>query len=100
MEVYMTVVSNNMNEIMKTLTIISTVMLPLSLIASAYGMNVAFPGFGDASGVLGALALMGGTAAAPPCIFRRGKWAGPPPSRRPWATTRFGMPCLDHPRYA
>ena len=74
MEVYLTVVSNNMNEIMKTLTIISTVMLPLSLIASAYGMNVAFPGFGDASGFLGALALMGGTAAALLYFFRRRKW--------------------------
>lgn len=31
--------SNRMNEIMKRLTIISTIMLPLSLIAGIYGMN-------------------------------------------------------------
>ena len=31
--------SNRMNEIMKRLTIISTIMLPLSLVAGIYGMN-------------------------------------------------------------
>jgi len=31
--------SNRMNEVMKTLTLISTVMLPLTFIAGVYGMN-------------------------------------------------------------
>ncbi len=38
-DVYLSNVSNRMNEIMKVLTIISTVFLPLSFIASLYGMN-------------------------------------------------------------
>ncbi len=46
MEAYLSVVSHRMNEIMKTLTIIATVMMPLTLITSFYGMNIQMPEFG------------------------------------------------------
>lgn len=36
---YMSAVSNKMNEVMKVLTIISTIFIPLSFIAGIYGMN-------------------------------------------------------------
>jgi magnesium transporter len=36
---YLSTISNRMNEIMKTLTIIATIFLPLSFIAGVYGMN-------------------------------------------------------------
>lgn len=36
---YLSTISNRMNEIMKTLTVIATIFLPLSFIASVYGMN-------------------------------------------------------------
>jgi len=39
MEAYVSVISNKLNEIMKTLTVIATIMMPLTLIASIYGMN-------------------------------------------------------------
>ncbi|MDD5254914.1 MAG: magnesium/cobalt transporter CorA [Candidatus Omnitrophica bacterium] len=39
MEAYVSVISNRLNEIMKTLTVITTIMMPLTLIASLYGMN-------------------------------------------------------------
>lgn len=39
MEVYMTVASQQMNEVMKVLTIISTIFIPLGFIAGLYGMN-------------------------------------------------------------
>jgi magnesium transporter len=39
MEVYMTVASQQMNEIMKVLTIISTIFIPLGFVAGLYGMN-------------------------------------------------------------
>jgi magnesium transporter len=42
LEAYTSVVSNRLNEIMKTLTVIATIMLPLTLIASIYGMNFRF----------------------------------------------------------
>ena len=38
-ELYLSNVSNRMNEIMKVLTIISSIFIPLSFIASVYGMN-------------------------------------------------------------
>ncbi len=39
MDTYMTMISNRMNEIMKVLTIISTIFIPLSFVAGVYGMN-------------------------------------------------------------
>lgn len=39
LEAYASVVSNKLNEIMKTLTIISTTILPLTFITGIYGMN-------------------------------------------------------------
>jgi len=38
-ELYLSNVSNRMNEIMKVLTIISSIFIPLSFVASLYGMN-------------------------------------------------------------
>jgi magnesium transporter len=35
----LTVVSNRMNEVMKVLTIIGTIFMPLSFVAGVYGMN-------------------------------------------------------------
>ncbi|WP_347157978.1 magnesium/cobalt transporter CorA [Pontibacter chitinilyticus] len=40
-ELYMSTVSNRMNEIMKVLTIISSIFIPLSFIVGVYGMNFA-----------------------------------------------------------
>lgn len=39
MDMHMTVISNKMNEIMKVLTIIATIFIPLTFIAGVYGMN-------------------------------------------------------------
>lgn len=39
MDVYMSSVSNRMNEVMKTLTVISVIFIPLTFIARVYGMN-------------------------------------------------------------
>lgn len=39
LDAYLSVQSNRMNEVVKTLTLISTVMLPLTFIAGVYGMN-------------------------------------------------------------
>jgi magnesium transporter len=38
-DLYLSMISNRMNEVMKVLTIISTIFLPLSFIAGVYGMN-------------------------------------------------------------
>ncbi|MEZ4792857.1 MAG: magnesium/cobalt transporter CorA [Gelidibacter sp.] len=39
MDMYMTVISNKMNEVMKILTIIATIFIPMTFIAGIYGMN-------------------------------------------------------------
>jgi magnesium transporter len=39
LDIYMTVVSNRMNEVMKVLTVIATIFMPLTFIAGIYGMN-------------------------------------------------------------
>lgn len=39
MDMYMTAISNKMNEVMKVLTIIATIFIPLTFIAGIYGMN-------------------------------------------------------------
>jgi len=39
LDIYLSSVSNRMNQIMKVLTIIATIFMPLTLIAGIYGMN-------------------------------------------------------------
>ncbi len=41
-DIYLSSISQRLSEVMKVLTIFSTIMLPLSLIAGIYGMNVKF----------------------------------------------------------
>ena len=39
MDIYLSAVNNKMNEVMKTLTVISSIFIPLTFIAGIYGMN-------------------------------------------------------------
>jgi magnesium transporter len=39
MDVYLSVVSNKMNEVMKLLTVVSAIFIPMTFIAGVYGMN-------------------------------------------------------------
>jgi magnesium transporter len=39
MDIYLSSVGNRMNEIMKLLTVISSIFIPLTFIAGVYGMN-------------------------------------------------------------
>jgi len=39
LDLYMSTMSNKLNEIMKVLTIISTIFIPLTFIVGLYGMN-------------------------------------------------------------
>ena len=41
-EIYLSTISTNMNKVMKVLTIIATVFIPLTFIAGIYGMNFKF----------------------------------------------------------
>lgn len=71
LELYVSVVSNRLNQVIKRLTVIATVGLPLTVITSYYGMNFALPEYRWSWGewyVLGLLAL---TAAATWWFLRR-----------------------------
>jgi magnesium transporter len=63
MDFYLSTISNRMNEIMKVLTIISTIFIPLTFIAGVYGMNFKhMPELETRSGyfiVLGLMAFLG-----------------------------------------
>ncbi len=51
LDAHLTNVSNKLNEVMKVLTVMSTIVLPLTLVAGLWGMNVPLPQFpgGDAA---------------------------------------------------
>ncbi len=75
LETYMSSVSNRMNEIMKVLTIISTIFIPLTFIAGIYGMN--FEHMPELSWPLGYAAVLGVMAAiggAMVLFFKRRHW--------------------------
>jgi magnesium transporter len=39
LDLYLTTVSNRMNQVMKVLTIVATIFIPITFIAGVYGMN-------------------------------------------------------------
>jgi magnesium transporter len=51
LDIYLSSVSNKMNEIMKVLTIMATIMIPMTVISGIYGMN--FQNIPELSWVLG-----------------------------------------------
>ncbi len=58
MEVGATLASNQMNQVIKVLTVLFTITIPLTVVTSAFGMNVSFPGFNAPEGLYLALGLM------------------------------------------
>lgn len=75
MEAYVSVVSNRLNEIMKTLTIIATIMMPLTLIASIYGMNFKnMPELSHKYGYPAVIAFMVISGGLMLYYFKRKKW--------------------------
>lgn len=75
METYLSVASHRLNEVMKFLTILSTLMLPPTLIAGIYGMNFEFmPELKWKYGYVFVLGLILTTITVLLAFFRRKKW--------------------------
>ncbi|WXG47248.1 MAG: magnesium/cobalt transporter CorA [Candidatus Atabeyarchaeum deiterrae] len=75
MDVYVSSVSNRLNEVMKVLTIIATIFMPLSFIAGLYGMNFRFmPELELTIGYPLILFLMLSVGIVMLLYFRRKKW--------------------------
>ena len=75
-EVNLATISNRLNRVMKVLTVMSTIFLPLTVLTSMWGMNIDLPRFpgGDAAQFWWVFALMVGVIVAMLGVFRRNDW--------------------------
>jgi len=72
---YLSIVNNKMNEVMKFLTIIATIILPLSFVTGIFGMNFDFiPFLHDSAGFWFSMILMAAIAIGMLLWFRQKKW--------------------------
>jgi magnesium transporter len=75
LDIYLTNVSNRMNEIMKVLTIITTIFIPLSFITGVYGMNFHYiPWLDREWGFPAIMGLMFVVFLVMMLFFKRKKW--------------------------
>lgn len=75
LDIYLSSVSNRMNEIMKVLTVIATIFIPLTFLAGIYGMNFRYMPELDLTWSYPAiLVLMFVVAMVMVVFFRRKKW--------------------------
>ncbi len=75
LDIYLSSISNRLNEVMKVLTIIATIFIPLTFIAGVYGMNFEFlPEVKWRYGYAFAWAIMITVAAIMIYYFRKKKW--------------------------
>ena len=75
LDIYLSSISNKMNEVMKVLTIIATIFIPLTFVAGIYGMNFEFmPELKWHWGYFAALLVMAAVAVFMVFFFRRKRW--------------------------
>ncbi|MFD2935212.1 magnesium/cobalt transporter CorA [Spirosoma flavum] len=75
MDVYYSIVNNRMNSVMKTLTIVSAIFIPLTFIAGIYGMNFAnMPELRSPTGYFWVLFVMAFIAIGEIVYFKRRGW--------------------------
>jgi magnesium transporter len=75
-EVNLTTISNRLNQVMKVLTVMSTIFLPLTVLTGMWGMNIDLPRFpgADAAQFWWIAGIMAGISAAMLAAFRRNTW--------------------------
>lgn len=75
LDIYLSSVSNRLNEVMKVLTIIATIFMPLTFIAGLYGMNFKnLPELEWRYGYFAVLLLMAAVVCGMLVYFRRKRW--------------------------
>jgi magnesium transporter len=76
LDAYLSNVSNQLNSVMKVLTVIATIFMPLTVLTGLYGMNVPLPHLpgGEAAQFWWIIVIMFGTAGAMLWLFRRSGW--------------------------
>ena len=68
------VISHRQNDVLRILTVVSVVLLPLTLITGIFGMNVHFPGFETAGAFWAIAGFMLGLAVGLIAFFRFKRW--------------------------
>jgi magnesium transporter len=75
LDIYLSTISNRLNEVMKVLTIIATIFMPLTFIAGVYGMNFKYmPELEWRWGYFGILGIMLVVALLMLRYFKNKKW--------------------------
>jgi magnesium transporter len=75
LDIYLSTINNRMNEIMKVLTVIATLFMPLTFLAGVYGMNFKYmPELEWPWGYFALWGVMLVIAFVMLCYFRRKKW--------------------------
>jgi magnesium transporter len=75
LDIYLSTISNKMNEVMKVLTIMATIFIPLTFIAGVYGMNFKYmPELEWHWAYFAALSVMVGVAVLMVWYFKSKKW--------------------------
>ena len=76
LEVNLASISNRLNQVMKVLTVMSTIFLPLTVLSGMWGMNVPLPHFpgGEAAQFWWVAGIMTAVAVAMLAVFRRNRW--------------------------
>jgi magnesium transporter len=76
LDAHLSNVSNRLNEVMKVLTVVSVIFMPLTLLAGLYGVNVPLPRFpgGDASQFWWLCGISLAVIVAMLALFRRKRW--------------------------
>jgi magnesium transporter len=75
LDIYLSTISNRLNEVMKVLTIIATIFMPLTFIAGVYGMNFKYmPELEWRWGYFGVIVIMLVVALLMVRYFRKKKW--------------------------
>jgi magnesium transporter len=67
-------INHRQNDILRVLTVVSVILLPLTLITGIFGMNVRFPGFQTAGAWWGIFAGMVGLGVSLAAFFRYKRW--------------------------
>ena len=73
-DTHVSLTTDQTNEVIRTLTIIATIMLPLSVLSGLYGMNVSLPLDGSPYAFLVVLAVMAIVAGGMLLLFRSRRW--------------------------
>ncbi len=76
LDIYLSIVSNRLNEVVKVLTVITAIFASLAVISGIYGMNFerAYPPFAWRYGFIAALGLMAASVVTMLAVFRRLRW--------------------------